>query len=146
LAERATIPVASTLLGLGALPVDHPLGLGMVGMHGAPYVNLLLEECDLLLAIGMRFDDRATGKASEFCPRARIVHVDIDASELGKIKNPWIGVCADAGQALSALLPLGPATPRPPWRARIAELGASAPLAMPGADDPLTPYGIVRAA
>jgi acetolactate synthase I/II/III large subunit len=145
LAERAGIPVASTLLGLGALPADHPLGLGMVGMHGAPYVNLLLEECDLLLAIGMRFDDRATGKASEFCPRARIVHVDVDASELGKIKTPLLGVCADAGDALAALLPLVPPSPRAPWGARIAELRASAPLAMPGADDPLTPYGIVRA-
>ena len=146
LAERASIPVACTLLGLGALPCDHPLSLGMVGMHGAPYVNLILEECDLLLAIGMRFDDRATGKASAFCPNARVVHVDIDASEIGKIRKPAVAVRADAAHALDALLPLVAAKRRAAWRARVDALRAAAPLAMPGADDPTTAYGIVRAA
>jgi len=146
LAERASIPVASTLLGLGALPPEHPLALGMIGMHGAPYVNHLLEECDLLLGLGVRFDDRATGKAAEFCPRAQIVHVDIDASEIGKIKTPVLGVRADVGEALAALLPLVAPAARGAWRARVAELRAACPLATPGCDDPLTPYGIVRAA
>ena len=146
LAERTSTPVASTLLGLGAMPDGHPLALGMVGMHGAPYVNHLLEECDLLFAVGMRFDDRATGKAAEFCPNARIVHVDIDASELGKIKTPLLAVRADAGQALAELLPQTAPKRRAAWRARVDELRASAPLARPGADDPTTPYGIVRAA
>jgi acetolactate synthase-1/2/3 large subunit len=146
LAERASLPVASTLLGLGALPAGHPLWLGMVGMHGAPYVNHLLEECDLVLALGMRFDDRATGKASDFCPRAKIVHVDIDASEIGKIKTPVLGLRADAGRFLAALLPHVAPTGRPKWIGRLAELRAAAPLAMPGADDPCEPYGIVRAA
>src|SRR5262249_28625712 len=76
LAERADIPVAATLLGLGVLPDEHPLFLGMVGMHAAPFTNLVLEECDLLIGLGIRFDDRATGKASEFCPHARILHID----------------------------------------------------------------------
>ena len=146
LAEQASMPVASTLLGLGAMPCDHPLSLGMVGMHGAPYVNLALEECDVLLAVGMRFDDRATGKASAFCPNARVIHVDVDASELGKIRKPAVAVCADAAHALDALLPQVAAKPRAAWRARVDELRAAAPLAMPGADDPTTPYGIVRAA
>jgi len=146
LAERASIPVASTLLGLGVIPDDHPLSLGMIGMHGAPFVNHLLEECDLLLGLGVRFDDRATGKASEFCPQAQIVHVDIDASEIGKIKTPVLGLRADVGQALAALLPQVERAGRQPWLARLAELRASCPLAMPGADDPLEPYGIVRAA
>src|SRR5581483_3606750 len=146
LAEQVSLPVASTLLGLGALPAAHRLSLGMIGMHGAPYVNHLLEECDLVLALGMRFDDRATGKASEFCPRAKIVHVDVDASEIGKIKTPLLGVRADAGEFLSALLPLVEPNARPAWLARLAALRAAAPLAMPGADDPLEPYGIVRAA
>ncbi len=146
LAQRASLPVASTLLGLGALPSDHPLALGMVGMHGAPYVNQLLEECDLLLALGMRFDDRATGKASEFCPQARIAHVDIDASEIGKIKVPVLGVRACLSRALPELVPLVPPQERAAWRARLAALRATAPLEMPGADDPLEPYGIVRAA
>ncbi|MBY0280519.1 acetolactate synthase large subunit, partial [Candidatus Binatia bacterium] len=146
LAERTSTPVASTLLGLGAMPAGHPLALGMVGMHGAPYVNLLLEECDLLLAIGMRFDDRATGKAAAFCPNARIVHVDIDASELGKIKTPLLAVRADASRALDELLPQVAPKRRRAWRARVDALRASAPLAMPDLDDPTTPYGIVRAA
>ncbi|MEW6272390.1 MAG: acetolactate synthase large subunit [Thermodesulfobacteriota bacterium] len=146
LAERASIPVATTLLGLGAIRDGHPLSLGMVGMHGAPYVNLLLEECDVLLGLGVRFDDRATGKASEFCPRARIVHVDVDASEIGKIKTPVLGLRADVGDALAALLPLVERDERRAWRARLAELRASSPLAMPGADDPLQPYGLVRCA
>ena len=94
--DKASIPAAATLLGLGALPNDHPLFVGMVGMHAARYTNLLLEECDLLIGIGIRFDDRATGKAAEFCPRAKILHVDIDPSELGKIKNPALGITSDA--------------------------------------------------
>ena len=105
LAEKASIPVASTLLGLGALPSHHPLFLGMVGMHAARSTNLALEECDLLIALGIRFDDRATGKVAAFCPGAKIIHVDIDASELGKIKQPFLGIVADVGETLHALEP-----------------------------------------
>ena len=144
LAERAGIPVAATLLGLGVLPDEHPLFLGMVGMHAARATNLVLEECDLLIGLGIRFDDRATGKASEFCPRARILHVDIDPSELGKIKQPTLGLVADVGTALRALLPLVTPDARPAWRTRVAALRAAHPLATPGADDPCEPYGIVR--
>jgi acetolactate synthase-1/2/3 large subunit len=144
LADRACIPVASTLLGLGAVPAGHPLAIGMVGMHAARYTNLLLEECDLLVALGVRFDDRATGKAAEFCPHAKIVHVDIDASELGKIKRPDVAIEADVGEALRALEPLVRPTSRPTWTGRLAHLRDLYPLATPGADDPLQPYGIVR--
>jgi len=142
--DKACIPVASTLLGLGAMPDGHPLAIGMVGMHAARYTNLLLEECDLLVALGIRFDDRATGKAAEFCPRAKIVHVDIDASELGKIKRPDVAIEADVGEALRALEPLLHPASRPTWTGRLAHLRDTHPLAMPGADDPLQPYGIVR--
>jgi acetolactate synthase-1/2/3 large subunit len=144
LAEKASIPVASTLLGLGALPADHPLFVGMVGMHAARYTNMLLEECDLLIALGIRFDDRATGKAAEFCPNARILHVDIDPSELGKIKRPTLGIEADVGAWLRALTPLVQPQPRCEWTARLCRLRRDHPLAMPGADDPLQPYGIIR--
>ncbi len=144
LAARASNPVAATLLGLGAMPEGHPLFLGMVGMHAARFTNLVLEECDLLVGLGVRFDDRATGKASEFCPRARILHVDIDSSELGKIKPPTLGIVADAGDALRALEPVVAATPRRAWLARVDALRAAHSLAMPRADDPLEPYGIVR--
>jgi acetolactate synthase-1/2/3 large subunit len=144
LIERASLPVASTLLGLGALPHDHPLFLGMVGMHGARYTNMLLDECDLLVGLGVRFDDRATGKAAAFCPHAQIVHIDIDPSELGKIKLPRLGITADVGTALHALLErVAPAT-RAEWRQRVATLRRAHPLLMPNADDPLQPYGIIR--
>ena len=144
LAETASIPVAATLLGLGAMAHDHPLFLGMVGMHAARCTNLLLEECDLLIALGVRFDDRATGKAAEFCPRAQILHVDIDASELGKIKQPFLGIEADVREWLAALLPLVAANPRQQWTSRVRQLRAAHPLATPGGDDPLQPYGIIR--
>ncbi len=144
IAERASAPVATTLLGLGAMPHDHPLFLGMVGMHAARSTNLVLEECDLLVGLGIRFDDRATGKASEFCPHAQVVHIDIDPSELGKIKQPTVGLVGDVGAVLEELEPLVVPDPRPVWRARVAGLRETYPLAMPEGDDPCSPYGIVR--
>ena len=144
LAETGSIPVAATLLGLGAMPDGHPLFAGMVGMHAARYTNLLLEECDVLIALGIRFDDRATGKAAEFCPRAKILHVDIDASELGKIKRPSLGIEADVGEWLRALLPQVTPQLRVEWLTRLQQLRRLHPLATPGSDDPLQPYGIIR--
>ncbi len=143
LAEKASIPVAATLLGLGAFRHDHPLFLGMVGMHAARATNMILEECDLLLALGIRFDDRATGKAAEFCPGARIVHVDIDASEIGKIKQPLLGIEADVGETVRALEPLVRPRPARPWTRRVAALRAAYPMSMPGSDDPTEPYGAI---
>ena len=146
LAEGGSIPVAATLLGLGAMPAHHPLFLGMVGMHAARATNLVLEECDLLVGLGVRFDDRATGKAAEFCPRANIIHIDIDASELGKIKTPTLPIHADVGTALDALLAEITPRRRPAWAARVAELRMAYPLVTPGADDVRSPYGLIRAA
>src|SRR4029079_17239089 len=83
-AERTGIPVITTLQGIGAFPEDHPLSIGMPGMHGWVHVNRAIQECDVLLNIGARFDDRVTGKASTFAPRARVIHIDIDPSEIGK--------------------------------------------------------------
>jgi acetolactate synthase-1/2/3 large subunit len=103
-----------TLMGLGALPATHPLCLGMLGMHAAPCTNILLEECDLLVAVGVRFDDRATGKLDQFCPRARVVHIDIDPGEMDKLRTPEVGITADAAQALDALLPLVERATAPP--------------------------------
>jgi acetolactate synthase I/II/III large subunit len=142
--DTASIPTAATLLGLGALPHDHPLFLGMVGMHAARSTNFVLEECDLLVGLGIRFDDRATGKASEFCPKAKIIHVDVDPSEIGKIKRPILGMVADVGATLRALEPMIQAGERTAWLRRVATLRAAYPLTMPGADDPLDPYGIIR--
>ena len=103
-AEKANIPVISTLLGLSVLPVDHPLFLGMPGMHGPAHVNHAIGIADLIIGVGLRFDDRVTGKVSEFAPHARIIHIDIDASEMHKVKPAAVPVVADARAALSALV------------------------------------------
>ncbi|MGB9691326.1 MAG: biosynthetic-type acetolactate synthase large subunit [Candidatus Sumerlaeaceae bacterium] len=143
LAEALDAPIASTLLGLGAVPSTHPRMLGMMGMHGAPATNFIIHESDLVVALGMRFDDRATGKVDEFCPNAAIIHVDLDRCELGKIKRPALAVEADVRQFLSQLLPhLTPST-RPAWHQRTDQLRAEFPLVMSDTDDPCQPYGCV---
>jgi acetolactate synthase-1/2/3 large subunit len=145
LAERAGIPTTMTLMALGALPADHPLSLGMLGMHAARCTNLALEECDLLIAAGARFDDRATGKTAQFCPQAKIIHIDVDASELNKIKTAHIGIVGDVSEVLEALLPLVEGNPRREWREHVAELRRRFPLQTPGIDDPRTHYGLIHA-
>jgi acetolactate synthase-1/2/3 large subunit len=145
LAEKASLPTTMTLMALGALRSDHPLSLGMLGMHAARFTNMALEECDLLIAIGARFDDRATGKVAHFCPQAEIIHIDIDAGELDKIKTAHIGIIGDASEVLSALMPLIEENPRREWREHVAELRRRFPLEMPGADDPRTHYGLINA-
>lgn len=144
-AEKLSLPTVMTLMALGTMPVDHPLSLGMLGMHGARCTNLLLDECDLLIAIGARFDDRATGKVAAFCPQAKIVHIDIDPSELGKIKAAHVGVQGDVKTVLKQLAPKTFACLRKDWLTRVAEVKADHPLRMPGVDDPRTPYGLIRA-
>jgi len=146
LAEKAGLPVTMSLLGLGALPDAHQLNLGMLGMHGTRAANILMEECDLLLVAGARLDDRATGRLERFCPEARLIHVDIDLSELDKLKLAHLGIRADVGAALAALLPRVERADRAAWLARVAACKAENPPQLPGADDPLTPYGMVRCA
>ncbi|CAI0457762.1 unnamed protein product [Linum tenue] len=97
------IPVASTLMGLGSFPCDHDLSLQMLGMHGTMYANYAIDNADLLLAFGVRFDDRVTGKVETFASRATIVHIDIDSAEIGKNKQPHIAMCADLKPALQGL-------------------------------------------
>lgn len=105
-AEKAGIPVASTLLGLGAFPADHPLYVGYLGMHGNYAPNVLTNECDLLIAVGMRFDDRVTGDVSRYAKQAKVIHIDIDSSELNKIVKATVGIHADAKEALAELTKL----------------------------------------
>ncbi len=138
------IPVVSTLMGLGAFPPDDPLWLGMLGMHGARYVNLALEEADLLLALGVRFDDRATGRVADFCRHADIVHVDIDPSEIGKIKAANLAIMGDVGVVLREALGRVRRDGRPEWNHRIAELRAAFPFVLPPADEPLHPLHFIR--
>ncbi len=97
------IPVTMTLMGLGAVPRDNPLSLDMLGMHGSVYANLAVHQADLILAIGVRFDDRVTGKLAEFAPRAKIIHIDIDAAELNKNKVAHIPIVSDARYAIEEL-------------------------------------------
>ena len=144
-AEKGSLPTVMTLMALGAMPVDHPLSLSMLGMHAARYTNLALEECDLLFAVGARFDDRATGKVAAFCPHAKIVHIDIDAAELNKIKTAHIGIQGDVATVLRALLPHVSSTLRTDWLSRVAELKRDFPLALPDCDDPRSHFGLINA-
>jgi acetolactate synthase-1/2/3 large subunit len=103
-AEKTNIPVITTLLGLSAFPETHPLSIGMPGMHGPAHVNRAIGATDLIIGVGLRFDDRVTGKVSEFAPRARIIHIDIDPSEMHKVKRAAVPIVADAKAALAALV------------------------------------------
>ncbi|MBI2408334.1 MAG: biosynthetic-type acetolactate synthase large subunit [Gemmatimonadetes bacterium] len=123
-AEHTGIPVITTLQGLGAFPQEHPLSLGMPGMHGWVHVNRAIQACDVLCNIGSRFDDRVTGKASTFAPRATIVHVDIDAAEMAKTVRADIPVLGDARRALEALRVLVPTLDTASWRATVHALRA----------------------
>ena len=105
LAEKANIPVASTLLGLGAFPPTNPLYVGYLGMHGNYGPNLLTNECDVLIAIGMRFDDRVTGNVSKYATQAKVIHFEIDPAEVNKIIATDVAVLGDAKEALELLLP-----------------------------------------
>jgi len=145
LAEQANVPTTMTLMALGVLPTDHPLSLGMLGMHGARSTNFILQEADLLIVLGARFDDRAIGKTQEFCPNAKIIHVDIDRAELGKIKQPHIAIQGDVAEVLTQLTPRVMPTERAPWRALVASLQQEFPFNMPNADDPLSHYGLINA-
>jgi acetolactate synthase I/II/III large subunit len=143
-AERTQTPVASTLLGLGAFPTDHPLSLGMMGMHGESWVNHAIQQADLLLAFGMRFDDRVTGNLAHYAPNAKKLHIDIDPSEINKNVRADVALIGDLRQILDTLLPLLPpqnchserseespllsssAKPQTPWLAEIAALRGDA--------------------
>ena len=145
LAEQAGLPTTMTLMALGAMPMDHPLSIGMLGMHGARYTNFVLEEADLLVCVGARFDDRAIGRAAQFCPNAKIVHIDIDRSELHKIKSAHVAIHANVKCALEALLPRVQATLRKRWLSHVDSLKTRFPMQFPGQDDPRTHYGLIHA-
>ena len=104
--DKTDIPCASTLLGLSAMPIDHPNYMGWLGMHGNYAANVMTDQCDVLIAIGMRFDDRVTGDSTKFAKQARIIHIEIDPSEIEKIKRTEAPVVGDAKVALNMLLPL----------------------------------------
>ncbi len=122
LSEKSKIPVASTLMGLGAYNSQSELYLGMLGMHGARHTNMVVDQADLLIAIGVRFDDRATGKIGEFCKHANIIHIDIDYSEIDKIRESNCGIKGDACDVLKTLLPLIHEDSRTQWIEKIMRI------------------------
>lgn len=103
-AEKLNIPITTTMMGLGAFPSNHPLALNMLGMHGTAYANYAVQECDLLLAVGARFDDRVTGHLPTFAPKAKHIHIDVDPAEIGKNVRVDIPIVGDAAQTLKDLL------------------------------------------
>ncbi|RLE39932.1 biosynthetic-type acetolactate synthase large subunit [Candidatus Acetothermia bacterium] len=119
-AELIDAPVAVTLLGKGGFPASHPLYLGMVGMHGDAAANRAIQSADLIIALGMRFDDRVTGDLARFAPRARKVHIDLDAAELNKLVPVDAPVQGDVGEVLAALIPLLHPAVREEWRGMVA--------------------------
>jgi len=130
LAEKTQIPVTTTLLGCGAFPEDNPLSLKWLGMHGAVYANWAADNCDLLIALGVRFDDRVTGNPKEFCKHARIVHIDIDPSEINKNKPTHLHAVAHIRTALQRLNKIvrAPKHKFAKWRAAIAKEKAKFPF------------------
>ena len=135
LAEATGIPVITTLLGLSSFPSGHPLNLGMLGMHGMYWANIAVDEADLILGVGMRFDDRVTGRASTFAPHARIIHVDIEPTQIGRNVPVEVALPGDAKSVLQALRPLVNFDPRSEWMGHIDQMRQDHPsLAIPPSD------------
>jgi acetolactate synthase-1/2/3 large subunit len=149
LAERTGIPVITTLLGISAFPDDHPLYLGWPGMHGQASVNRAIDRSDVLFAVGMRFDDRITGAAHKFAPNAKVIHIDIDPAELGKVIKPTVGIAADAKAAMRSILGHLDAVSEGegcrPWREELAESQKSERRRKESARDEYGPIQVMEA-
>ena len=131
LAEKLRAPVVNTLLGKGAVDETHPLHLGMLGMHGTAYANYAVMNCDLIMSIGARWDDRVTSKADEFCVDAKKIHVDIDPAEFGKMIRPDVAICGDARLVIEDLVPLVEMADTEPWLRQCARWRKQHPLKYP---------------
>jgi acetolactate synthase-1/2/3 large subunit len=144
LAERAQIPVITTLLGIGCFPESHVLSYGMAGMHGTGYANKALEDCDLLIAIGMRFDDRVTGKVSAFAPHAKIIHIDLDPAEIGKNVPVDIPIVGDVKIVLHAMHKMVESNNRLEWLQQLDEWRRQYPMLDIHDGNKLLPQRIIR--
>lgn len=143
LAEKCDLPVTMTLMGLGAFPGNHPQSLGMLGMHGAAYANYAIQNCDVLIAVGARFDDRVTGALDTFAPKVeQIIHIDIDPAEIGKNVAVHIPIVGDCRHVLSALLDKVPPKQHPDWWAQIDEWRSEYPLRYRSSDNELKPQAV----
>src|SRR5690606_27378302 len=126
LVARTNIPVACTLLGLGGFPASHPRALGMMGMHGEAWVNKAIQESDLVIAIGMRFDDRVTGNLKTYTPNAKKIHIELDPAEINKNVKVDLPLVGDACEILGQLVPNARRGKVDPWLQRIANLRGDA--------------------
>tara|TARA_A100001037_G_C15154311_1_gene643074 strand:- start:21350 stop:23056 length:1707 start_codon:yes stop_codon:yes gene_type:complete len=144
LAEKAQIPVITTLLGISSFPEDHVLSVGMPGMHGVAYASLAIEKADLLIALGMRFDDRITGKPSEFAKASRKIHVDIDPSEIGKNVPVDVPIVGDIKNVLEKLNQYVESNTRVEWIQNIEQLKSDHPSLEIRETDKLLPQYIIR--
>jgi acetolactate synthase-1/2/3 large subunit len=144
LARKANIPVTTTLMGLGAFPENDPLALRMLGMHGAAVANLAVSACDLLISLGARFDDRVTGKIAEFAPRAKIAHIDIDPSAIGKSVRVDFPIRGDAREAAEGLLPLVRPAAHAAWLAELDAIKQRYPLKYNHSDTVLQPMFVLE--
>ncbi|MFO7982029.1 MAG: biosynthetic-type acetolactate synthase large subunit [Desulfuromonadales bacterium] len=143
-AEKGHLPVTHTLMGMGVMDPASPLSVGMLGMYGTWYANMAVHECDCLVAVGARFDDRVTGRLDAFAPNARIIHIDIDPASIGKVVNVELPIVGDAGEALKGLLPLVEKKDRSAWLAEIEGWKSEGPLPRPEKDC-LVPHEIMEA-
>ncbi len=148
LAEQFHIPVTTTLMGKGAFDESHPLSVGMLGMHGTAYANFAVSECDLLIAVGARFDDRVTGKLDQFASRAKVIHIDIDPAEVGKNRAPEVPIVGSVQPVLTELLRIAKQPDEPEqrtqeWRSRIDRWRQSYPLQVPTPAGKLSPQEVI---
>jgi acetolactate synthase-1/2/3 large subunit len=145
LAEKAQIPVVTTLLGLGGFPGTHELNMGMPGMHGMYWNNLGIQEADVLVAIGMRFDDRVTGALKDFAPNAKIIHIDVDPAEIGKNVKTLVPIVGDVKAVLQQLIPHVKPARHDAWRGWFADMRQKHPsIAIPETDKILPQYVIKK--
>ncbi|NMC74911.1 MAG: acetolactate synthase large subunit, partial [Geobacteraceae bacterium] len=144
LAEKGNIPVTNTLMAIGVMDPSSPLALGMLGMYGAWHCNRAVHDCDCLIAVGARFDDRVTGKVDGFARNARIIHIDIDPASIRKVVNVELPIVGDAKEAMALLCQLVEPRDRSGWLSRIREWENEAPLPRPERDH-LAPHEIMEA-
>ena len=144
LAERAQIPVVTTLLGISSFPSDHFLNVGMPGMHGMAYASMAIDQADLLISLGMRFDDRVTGRLSDFAPNAKVVHIDVDPSEISKNVKATVPIVGDLKRVLQALLPQVEATVHSEWVQQVEDMRVEHPSHRIRETDQMLPQFILR--
>ena len=144
LAEKAKIPVITTLHGVGNFPETHDLSFGMLGMHGMYYANLAVDRCDLIIALGMRFDDRVTGRIKDFAPNASIVHIDIDPAEIEKVVPTAVPIVGDVKATMAVLNPLVDPADHAPWLQELNALKSDHPSHEIRESETLLPQRVIR--